>query len=47
MVVRLASARAVGRILFMFGIQGFIHPRSMLGESEHSSFKIMGPKTKW
>jgi hypothetical protein len=29
----------VGWILSIFGIQGFVHPRSLPAESEHSSFK--------
>jgi hypothetical protein len=40
MNVPLASAYRVGRIVFVFGIQEFIHPRSVPTKSEHSSTKI-------
>lgn len=41
--VRLASVRSVERILFIFGVQEFIHYRSLLGESKHSSSKNVSP----
>jgi hypothetical protein len=48
MDVPLHSARAAGRILFLFGIKEFIHHRFM--PSEHFSFKNttlqMGSKTQ-
>jgi hypothetical protein len=52
MDVRLASARTVGRIAFICGTQGFVHPRLVTGESEHSGSKNKRPwngpqNTKW
>jgi hypothetical protein len=38
----LASTRTVGPILFIFGIQEFIQPRSVPVESEYSSSKNRG-----
>jgi ABC-type uncharacterized transport system substrate-binding protein len=36
----------VGQILFVFGIQEFIHHRAVPNESEHSSTNIRGPSDK-
>jgi hypothetical protein len=43
MYARLANPLTVGRILFIFGIQEFIHHRSVSGEYEHSSSKNRAP----
>jgi hypothetical protein len=40
MDVRLARARAVVHILFIFALSRFVHPMSILGGSEHSSSEI-------
>jgi hypothetical protein len=42
MDVRLASTWTAGRIVFIFGIQEFIHHMSVPGEYEHSSSKNRG-----
>jgi hypothetical protein len=52
MDVNLASAWIFGRILFKSGIQEFIHPSSVPGESEHSISENSEPSngphnTKW
>jgi hypothetical protein len=43
--VRLASSWAVRRIVFTFGIQEFIHARSVPDESEHFSYRIRALQT--
>lgn len=40
--VRLSNSRTVERILFIFDVQEFMHHRSVLGVSKHSSSKNMG-----
>jgi hypothetical protein len=42
-VVHLASASTDGWILFIFGIQGFIHPRLVLIEPERPTSKNRWP----
>jgi hypothetical protein len=43
MDVRLVSVWTDELILSTFGIHKFVHPRSVLCESQHSSFKKTGP----
>jgi hypothetical protein len=52
MDVHLVSIWTVARILFIFGIQEFVHHRSVPSKYEHSNSKNRGPSdgpqnTKW